>query len=208
MRKILILAENDGGAGEREGRGGDGDSNEVIGAGGGVLLVIGLGGVLGRADDDDGGGAFLLDTGDGTVSLGRYFLGNGLRVAKAVLYGRITGRSGGDGGSNIMGLLALTVVAQQDIAIGADGIGKGIVGQGDVKGTFLAVVYEADGRRIQIRSFAVFVEPQLLKVLFSMVTVIVPDCLCAILMGAQLLLNSQFLITMEPSAVVWTVESA
>ena len=46
MRKILILAENDGGAGEREGRGGDGDSNEVIGAGGGVLLVIGLGGVL------------------------------------------------------------------------------------------------------------------------------------------------------------------
>ena len=43
MRKILILAENDGGAGEREGRGGDGDSNEVIGTGGGVLLVIGLG---------------------------------------------------------------------------------------------------------------------------------------------------------------------
>ena len=49
LRKILILAENDGGAGEREGRDGDGDSNEVIGAGGGVLLVIGLGGVLGRA---------------------------------------------------------------------------------------------------------------------------------------------------------------
>ena len=150
MRKILILAENDGGAGECEGRDGDGDSNEVIGAGGGVLLVIGLGGVLGRVDDDDGGGAFLLDTGDGTVSLGRYFLGNGLRVAKAVLYGRITGRSGGDGGSNIMGLLALTVVAQQDIAIGADGIGKGIVGQGDVKGTFLAVVYEADGSKVII----------------------------------------------------------
>ena len=67
LRKILNLAENDGGAGEREGRGGDGDSNEVIGAGGGVLLVIGLGGVLGRADNDDGGGAFLLDGGDGTV---------------------------------------------------------------------------------------------------------------------------------------------
>ena len=47
LRKILILAENDGGAGEREGRGGDGDSNEVIGAGGGVLLVIGLGGCPG-----------------------------------------------------------------------------------------------------------------------------------------------------------------
>ena len=31
LRKILILAENDGGAGEREGRGGDGDSNEEIG---------------------------------------------------------------------------------------------------------------------------------------------------------------------------------
>ena len=61
LRKILILAENDGGAGKREGRGGDGDSNEVIGAGGGVLLVIGLGGVLGRADDDDGGGPSLLD---------------------------------------------------------------------------------------------------------------------------------------------------
>lgn len=60
MRKILILAENDGGAGEREGRGGDGDSNEVIGAGGGVLLVIGLGGVLGRADNDDGGGPSSL----------------------------------------------------------------------------------------------------------------------------------------------------
>ena len=51
MRKILILAENDGGAGEREGHGGDGDSNEVIGAGGGVLLVIGLGGLLGGGDD-------------------------------------------------------------------------------------------------------------------------------------------------------------
>ena len=69
----------------------------------------------------------------------------------AVLYGRTTtGRSGGDSGSNIMGLLALTVVAQQDIAIGADGIGKGIVGQGDVKGTFLAVVYEADGSKVII----------------------------------------------------------
>lgn len=68
LRKILILAENDGGAGEREGRGGDGDSNEVIGAGGGVLLVIGLGGVPGGGDDD-GGGMLHYGTVDGSSGI-------------------------------------------------------------------------------------------------------------------------------------------
>ena len=101
LRKILILAENDGGAGEREGRGGDGDSNEVIGAGGGVLLVIGLGGVLGRADDD-GGGAFLLDAGDIALGVSSYLAGNGSRFICNTTISYFGGTVRCDSGSKII----------------------------------------------------------------------------------------------------------
>ena len=168
MRKILILAENDGGAGKREGRGGDGDSNEVIGAGGGVLLVIGLGGVLGRADDDDGGGAFLLDGGDVALGISCYLAGNGLGQICSTTISYFGSTVGSDSGSNIMGLLALTVVTQQDITIIADSVSKGIVFNGCIQRASAAVNETNRGRNTMLAS------PQLVKVQFFTVTICAP----------------------------------
>ena len=143
LRKILILAENDGGAGEREGRGGDGDSNEVIGTGGGVLLVIGLGGVLGRADNDDGGGAFLLDGGDGALGISSY-LGASRNSCWIHRRDRSVARLNSNnlicfnGSTYIVGRLGsvilCTLVAQTDITVGAlcNGIGESVILNGGI----------------------------------------------------------------------------
>ncbi len=145
LRKILILAENDGGAGEREGRGGDGDSNEVIGAGGGVLLVIGLGGVPGGGVDDDGGivpNYFRLFTHSiclyGSI---RFNFKCALFFAVAGLNGYILLRN--NLGIDIKRGLPITLIAQQDIAIGADSASKGIVFNGCIQRA-IAAVNEAD----------------------------------------------------------------
>ena len=58
------------------------------------------------------------------------------------------------------------------------------------------------GAAYWLRLFVLFVEPQLVKVLFSTVTVILPACLWAMFTGAQLFANLQFLIVILPSAVV------
>ena len=52
-RMILFFAGEDGHAKGGDGHEGRGRGDHIIGAGGGVLLGLGLGGVLGAVGDDD-----------------------------------------------------------------------------------------------------------------------------------------------------------
>lgn len=67
-RMILFFAEEDGHAKGGDGHEGCGCGDHIIGAGGGVLLVIGLGGVPGGGDDD-GGGMLHYGTVDGSSGI-------------------------------------------------------------------------------------------------------------------------------------------